>query len=66
LHAFSRTEAETRIKALGGTAKNDVTKKTTYLVAGAEPGSKLARAQALGIKQINEDEFLRILNKKVQ
>ena len=64
LAAFTRPEAEARIKALGGTAKSDVTRKTTYLVAGAEPGSKLARAQALGIKQLNEEEFLRILNKK--
>ena len=65
LAAFTRTEAEARIKALGGTAKSDVTRKTTYLVAGAEPGSKLARAQALGIKQLNEEEFLRILEQKI-
>jgi len=64
LEAFSRTEAEARIKALGGTAKSDVTRKTTYLIVGVEPGSKLARAQALGIKQINEEEFLRLLNEK--
>ena len=61
LDSFSRQEAEARIKALGGTAKSDVTGKTTYLVVGAEPGSKLARAQALGIKQISEEELLSLL-----
>ncbi len=65
LEAFSRTEAEARIKALGGTAKSDVTRKTTYLVVGAEPSSKVARAQALGIKQINEEEFLHLLRQKI-
>jgi len=64
LKAFSRQEAETRIKALGGTAKDNVTRNTTYLVVGAEPGSKLARAQALGTKQLTEEEFLRLLAEK--
>ena len=61
LEAFSRQEAEARIKALGGTAKDNVTKNTTYLVVGAAPGSKLARAQALGIRQLNEAEFLNLI-----
>ena len=63
LNRFTRQEAEARIKALGGTAKSDITGKTTYLVAGVDPGSKLERAQALGIKQITEDEFRRLLGK---
>ena len=63
LNRFTRQEAEARIKALGGTAKSDITGKTTYLVAGAGPGSKLERARALGIKQITEDEFRRLLGK---
>ena len=62
LEASSREEAEARIKALGGTTKDNVTRKTTYLVVGADPGSKLARAQALDIKQLTEEEFLRLLN----
>ncbi|MBN1368019.1 MAG: NAD-dependent DNA ligase LigA [Dehalococcoidales bacterium] len=61
LQSFSREEAQEKIKALGGTAKDNLTKKTTYLVVGAEPGSKVAKAQALGIKQLNEEEFLKIL-----
>jgi len=60
LQNFSREEAEEKIKSLGGTAKSDVTKKTNYLVVGEDPGSKVARAQALGIKQINENELINI------
>ncbi len=61
LKVFTRQEAETRIKALGGSTKDNVTKKTTYLVVGADPGSKLAQAQALGTKLLTEDEFLRLI-----
>jgi len=61
LETSSRQEAGARVKALGGTTKSDVTRKTTYLVVGTEPGSKLARAQTLGIKQLTEDEFLKLL-----
>jgi len=64
LDTFSREEAEARIKALGGVTKDNVTRKTSYLVVGADPGSKLARAQALGIKQITEAELLRLLEEK--
>ncbi len=64
LDRFSRQEAEARIKALGGTAKSDITRKTTYLMVGAEPGSKLAHAQALGIKQLSEEEFLKLLEER--
>jgi DNA ligase (NAD+) len=64
LEAFSRQEAEARIKALGGSTGSSVTKKTTYLVVGADPGSKLAHAQELDIKQLNEEELLRLLEQK--
>ena len=63
LNRFTRQEAEARIKALGGTTKSDITGTTTYLVAGADPGSKLGRARALGIKQLTEDELRRLLGK---
>jgi DNA ligase (NAD+) len=61
LEAFTRQEAEARVKALGGATGSGVTRKTTYLVVGIEPGSKLARAQALGTKQLTEEELLRLL-----
>ena len=65
LDAFSRQEAEEKIKDLGGTAGSSVTRKTTYLVVGADPGSKLDRARSLGTRIINETEFLQLLNQKV-
>jgi len=66
LAAFPRKEAEERIKALGGTTGSSVTKKTTYLVVGADPGSKLAKAQQLGTKILNEEEFLELLEKAAE
>jgi DNA ligase (NAD+) len=67
LDACSRQEAEEKIKALGGTAKDNVTKKTNYLVVGADPGgTKLAKAQELGTKQIDEKKLLAILEGKPQ
>ena len=64
MERFTREEAEERIKALGGTTKDNVSRETTYLVVGAEPGSKLARAQELGIKQITEEELLSLLEEE--
>ena len=65
LHSFSRSEAEARIKALGGKAGSDVTKKISYVVVGIDPGSKLAKARKLGIKTLSEAEFLDLLDRAV-
>jgi len=64
LDAFPRQEAETKIKAFGGATGSRVTKKTTYLVAGADPSSKLIEARNLGTKILNETEFLNLLGNK--
>jgi len=63
LESFSRLEAEAKIKALGGKAGSDVTRKTSYVVVGADPGSKLAKAEKLGIETLSEAEFLKLLDK---
>jgi len=63
LESFSRQEAEAKIKALGGAAKDNVTRKTDYVVYGADPGSKLSRAQELGIKTLDEQQFLEMIGK---
>ena len=62
LSAFSRSEAEGRIKGLGGKVTSSVSKRTSYVVAGDSPGSKAARAEQLGILVLDEDAFLRLLN----
>jgi DNA ligase (NAD+) len=61
LESLTRNEAETRIKALGGSVGSSVSKKTTCVVAGTDPGSKLEKARKLGIKIIDEDEFLKLI-----
>ena len=65
LESFSREVAQERVKALGGTAKDNVTRNTSYLVVGEDPGgSKLTRARTLGTQQINEEDFLALLEEK--
>lgn len=61
LESFTREEAKARIIKLGGEASETVTKETDYVVAGSDPGSKYDRAKKLGIKTIDEREFLRML-----
>jgi DNA ligase (NAD+) len=61
LTSMDRGSAEKTINLSGGKATTSVTKKTNYLVVGDNPGSKLLRAQELGIKIINESEFRALL-----
>ena len=57
LQNFSRSQIEDRIKQLGGAVSGSVGRRTDYLVAGEDAGSKLADAQLLDVKVISEDEF---------
>ena len=58
---LSREEAKEKIEAAGGKVSGSVSKKTTYVVAGEEAGSKLAKAQELGIEVIDEARLLELL-----
>ena len=59
--SMSRRDAAARVAALGGTVAETVGKDTDYLVAGEEPGSKLARAQKAGVRVLDEAGFLHVL-----
>jgi DNA ligase (NAD+) len=61
LSSLTRSGAEGRIKELGGKIASSVTKKTSYVVVGESPGSKVATAQKLGTPVLDEDAFLRLL-----
>ena len=62
LSSLTRSEAKDRIKMLGGKVKETVTHETAYVVAGLEPGSKYGEAKRLGIKILDEKEFLNLLS----
>lgn len=57
LSSFTRTEASEIIESFGGKTASSVSKKTDYVLAGEEAGSKLTKAQSLGVTIISEDEF---------
>lgn len=63
LAKFSRTEAETLVRRLGGIPSGSVSRKTDFLVAGAEPGSKLKKAKELGVQIMDEAEFERMISR---
>lgn len=61
LEDFSRGQAEDEVKSRGGRVSGSVSRSTDYVVAGANPGSKLKKAQQLGVTVLDENEFKRIL-----
>ncbi len=62
LTLFTRDQAEDLVQQYGGTASGSVSKNTTYLVAGDKAGSKLAKAQQLGVKVLTEAQFQKMID----
>jgi DNA ligase (NAD+) len=61
LSRFTREEAQRLVEAEGGTAVGSVSKKTAFVVAGEDAGSKLAKARELGVTVLTEDEFVALM-----
>jgi len=61
LESFTRQQVEQAIRQAGGKLSSNVSKKTNFVLAGTEPGSKLDKARKLGVKVIDEKEFLKML-----
>jgi DNA ligase (NAD+) len=63
LESLTRDEAKNRLAELGAQVSESVSKKTDYVVVGTEPGSKADKARALGVKMIDEKQFLQLIGK---
>lgn len=61
LSGLSRDKAKSKIRALGGSVSSSVSKNTDFVVAGKNPGSKYTEAQRLGVKILNEKEFIKLI-----
>jgi DNA ligase (NAD+) len=59
-----RNEIEELIERLGGRAAGSVSKKTSYVLAGEDAGSKLEKAKSLGVKVIDESEFMKMIGER--
>ncbi len=64
LESMTREEAKNKIRELGGNPSESVSRKTDYVVAGSEPGSKFEQAKKLSVKTIDEKEFIRLIGEK--
>jgi DNA ligase (NAD+) len=64
LPRLSRDEAKRLIESAGGKVSGSVSGKTSYIVAGEDPGSKLAKAQQLGVAVLNERQLLELIEEK--
>ena len=62
LSSMSRDSAKAKIRALGGDISESISSKTSYLIAGENPGSKLEKAQNLGVKILNEEKFIKLIS----
>ena len=58
---YERPKASSLVESLGGRVTGSVSKKTTHLVVGSEPGSKVQKAEELGVKILNEGDFLKLI-----
>ncbi|MFH1255173.1 MAG: NAD-dependent DNA ligase LigA [bacterium] len=61
LNQLTRDNAKAKIRELGGSVSSSVSKNTDYVIAGSDPGSKLEKAKKLGVKVIDEEEFMKII-----
>ena len=64
LRIFTRKEAQNIVESLGGKHSSSVGKKTDFVVAGESAGSKLTKAQKIGVPVITEDEFQKLISDK--
>jgi DNA ligase (NAD+) len=64
LKNFTRQQAEQAIRDAGGKPSNSVSKKTDFVLTGKEPGSKIDKAQKLGVKIIDEKDFIEMIEQQ--
>jgi DNA ligase (NAD+) len=64
LTGLTRDEAKELVEARGGQVSSSVSRKTSYVVAGEDPGSKLDQAQKLGVQILSEEEFRRLIGRE--
>ena len=65
LAGLTRDEAKAKIREIGGSVSSSVSKNTDFVVAGENPGSKYDKAKKLGVKILDEEEFMKITNSRI-